>query len=460
MKLPMPDLARNPLSWVGAGLVTLSATLFLLVYAFELAGWHANPYIGIVFFLVMPGIFVLGLLLIPIGMWREALARRRGVIRGPWHWPVLDLNNPRQRKVIGITALLTVANLVVLSLAAFRGVHHMDSPEFCGQVCHEVMQPEFVSYQAGPHARVACVACHIGPGAPWFVRSKLSGARQLYAVAFNTHSRPIPSPVHNLRPARDTCEQCHWPEKFHGDKIRAFRDYADDEANSESLTVMRLHVGGGSESLGPIAGIHWHTSRQNEIEYIATDDKRQVIPWVQLRKPNGEVKEWVAEGVTPEMLAAGERRRMDCMDCHNRPSHAFAGSAERAVDQAIAQGMIPRTLPFVRREAIRLLKAEYPSQAAAGTAISTGLDAFYRAEHPAVIAGSRPALDAAVAAVQRIYDRNVFPSMKVNWGSYANNIGHMDFPGCFRCHDDSHKAKDGTTISQDCEQCHKMEETP
>ncbi len=435
----------------------MSAGLFLLVYAFELAGWHANPYIGIVFFLVMPGIFLFGLALIPIGMWREARARRRGVIRGPFHWPVIDLNTPAQRKVIGIVALLTVANLVIISLAAFRGVHHMDSVEFCGQVCHEVMEPEFVSFKAGAHARVGCVACHIGPGAPWFVRSKLSGARQLYAVAFNTHSRPIPSPVHNLRPARDTCEQCHWPEKFHGDKVRAVREYADDEANTETVTTLRIHVGGGSDSVGPIPGIHWHTSRANEIEYIATDDKRQVIPWVRLRKANGEVKEWVADGVTSEALAAGERRRMDCMDCHNRPSHTFAASAERAVDLAIAQGQIARTLPFVRRESVRLLKQAYPSHEAADAAIRGGLEAFYRAEHPGVLTTGQPALAGAVAAVQRVYGRNVFPTMKVSWGSYANNIGHMDFPGCFRCHDDSHKAKDGTTISQDCSTCHTLE---
>ena len=460
MRLPMPDLARNPVSWVGAGLVTLSAALFLVVYAFELAGWHTNPYIGIVFFLVMPGLFVLGLALIPFGMWQEARARRRGVVRGAWRWPVLDLNTPRQRTLVATVAALTAANVVIISLAAFRGVHHMDSVEFCGQVCHEVMQPEFVSYQAGPHARVPCVACHIGPGAPWFVRSKLSGARQLYAVAFNTHSRPIPSPVHNLRPARDTCEQCHWPEKFHGDKIRAFREYADDEANSETRTVMRLHVGGGSESLGPIGGIHWHTSRANEIEYIATDQARQVIGWVQLRRPDGRVTEWVADGVTPEALAAGERRRMDCMDCHNRPSHAFSPSAERAVDQAIAEGQIATTLPFVRRETVRLLKQEYPSREAADTAIREQLEAFYRAGHPAIVSTRRAELDGAIVAAQRLHARNVFPSMRVTWGTYANNIGHVEFPGCFRCHDDSHKAADGTTISQDCEMCHTLEISP
>jgi len=279
-------------------------------------------------------------------------------------------------------------------------------------------------------------------------------------VAFNTHSRPIPSPVHDLRPARDTCEQCHWPEKFHGDKIRAFREYANDETNTESLNVMRIHVGGGSESVGRVNGIHWHTSRSNVIEYIATDDKRQTIPWVRLTRPDGTVKEWVAQGVSADALAHGQRRRMDCMDCHNRPSHQFFASAERAVDQAIARGVIDRGLPFIHREGVRLLKASYPDQPTAFAAIRTDLEKFYRTNHADVLTGRKAAFDRAVDALQALYGRSVFPSMNVTWGTYANNLGHNDFPGCFRCHDDGHKAKDGTTISQDCEMCHKLEDIP
>ena len=162
-----------------------------------------------------------------------------------------------------------------MSVAAYTGIEYMDSPQFCGQLCHEVMEPEWAGYQEGPHSRVACVQCHIGPGAPWFVKSKLSGLRQVYAVTFNTHSRPIPSPVHDLRPARDTCEQCHWPEKFHGDKIRTIRTYADDEANTESMTTLRMHIG-GINRLGQSPPASTGTSsRQNRIEYITTDEKRQ-----------------------------------------------------------------------------------------------------------------------------------------------------------------------------------------
>jgi hypothetical protein len=444
---------RHPVTIAGAALVTLSALLFLIVYVLELLGWHTNPYIGIVFFLVMPGLFVLGLLLIPLGLWLERRARARG---GPRRrFPTVDLNNPRHQQIIAAVAVLTIVNVVIVSLAAFRGVHYMDSVPFCGQVCHEVMEPEFVSYQAGPHARVACVECHIGPGAPWFVRSKLSGLRQVVAVTRGTFSRPIPSPVHNLRPARDTCEQCHWPEKFHGEAIRTIREYAADEGNTETVTVLRLHVGGGSESAGPVGGIHWHTSARNQVEYVASDEKRQVIPWVRLSTPEG-VKEYLAPGASKDAPDGREVRRMDCMDCHNRPSHTFAPSAARAVDRAMASGHIARDLPFMKREAVALLDGA-SGGAALATPLSARLSGFYEREYPAVYAERREDVARAAATVQRLYEQNVFPRMRVTWGTYENNLGHTTAPGCFRCHDGEHTAADGSVIRQDCDLCHDME---
>jgi hypothetical protein len=319
------------------------------------------------------------------------------------------------------------------------------------------MKPEFTAYQDGPHSRVTCVQCHIGSGASWFAKSKLSGTRQLFAVSFRTYSRPIPSPVQNLRPARDTCEQCHWPEKFHGDKIRRVFEYAEDEKNTESLTTLQVHVGGGSERLGIAQGIHWHMNVANEVEYIATDDKRQVIPWVRVKDRFGGVREYVAEGTRPEDLAKGERRRMDCMDCHNRPSHPMAATPERAVNELLARGDIPKTLPFVRREAVKALKANYPSEAAADEGISRTLRDFYRSQSPDVYMSQRQDVEKAVNATVNLFRRNVFPEMNVSFGTYSNNIGHMDFPGCFRCHDDNHKSQDGKKIGQDCDACHKIE---
>jgi len=428
-----------------------------VVFLADLFGLHTNPYLGIVFFLILPSIFIFGLALIPLGAWvnRRRQARSKG--SAELHWPRIDLNDPHHWRTAVAIFTLTMANIVIVSLAAYRGIEYMDSVEFCGQVCHGVMKPEFVAYEDGPHSRVTCVQCHIGPGASWFARSKISGLRQVLAVSFQTYSRPIPSPVENLRPARDVCEQCHWPEKFHGDMVSRVYDYADDEANTESLTTLQIHVGGGSERLGIAQGIHWHMNVANEVEYIATDDKRQVIPWVRVKDRFGAIREYVAEGTTADDLVNGERRRMDCMDCHNRPSHPMAGTPERAVNELLARGEIPKTLPFVRREAVKALKGQYANETAADEGISRALRDFYRTEHADVYMSRRQDVEKAVTATVNVYRRNVFPEMNVGFGTYPNNIGHMDFPGCFRCHDDNHKTKEGKAIGQDCETCHAIE---
>jgi NapC/NirT cytochrome c family, N-terminal region len=450
-------LIRSPISVAGMVLTTISAVVFLIVFFADLFGLHTNPYLGILFFLILPGIFLFGLALIPIGAWLERRRRAQGKAPSEIHWPRLDLNDPIHRQTAIIIFALTIANIVIVSLAAYRGVEYMDSVQFCGQVCHTVMKPEYAAYQDSAHSRVACVQCHIGPGASWFARSKVSGLRQVFAVSFHTYSRPIPSPVQNLRPARDTCEQCHWPEKFHGDKIRRVVEYAEDEKNSESVTTLQVHVGGGSERLGIAQGIHWHMNVANEVEYISIDDKRQVIPWVRVKDRTGAVREYTAAGVTPEQLAAGERRRMDCMDCHNRPSHPMAPTPERAVNERMADGEIPRTLPFVRREVVKALKASYASQDAADEGIARTLRDFYRTQQNPVYMSRRQDVERAVQTATSIYRRNVFPEMNVQFGTYPNNIGHMDFPGCFRCHDDNHATKEGKKIGQDCDNCHSIQ---
>ncbi len=446
---------RNPITLFGIWLTSVSAVLFLVVFLLDVLGFYTNPYLGIVFYLMLPGLFVCGLAVMPIGVY---IARRRegqGRPLGEWVWPVVDLNRPAHRHVAVFILAATLVNIVVISLAGYRGIEYMDSVEFCGQVCHSVMRPEFTAYQHGPHARVECVQCHIGPGANWFVRSKLSGTRQLFAVTFKTYPTPIPSPVVNLRPARETCEQCHWPEKFTGDRIQTVHEYADDEANSETTTTVQLHVGSGSESLGA-QGIHWHMAPSTRVLYKATDAKRQSIVWVRVDDRTG-TREFRADGVTDSQLAKIAARRMDCMDCHNRPSHRFDTTPERAVDEAIANGQIPRTLPFVRRESVAALKVSYPSQAAAVAAIARRLDDFYQRQPAGDALAGHPQIGRVVAIVQDIYRRNVFPAMKVTWGTYPNNLGHVDFPGCFRCHDDAHRTGDGRLIKQDCDLCHKME---
>jgi hypothetical protein len=299
------------------------------------------------------------------------------------------------------------------------------------------------------------VECHIGEGASWFVKSKLSGARQVFAVLFNTHSRPIPSPVHDLRPARETCEQCHWPTQFHGDKVERVFDYGDDEQNTESVTAVQLRIG-GVDATGVPRGIHWHVAEQNNVEYIALDDNRQEIAYVRYTGADGVAREYFAEGVTETQLGGRERRRMDCVDCHNRPSHRFAPTAERAVNDLLSTGAASRELPFLKREAVRLLKAEHPDQESGAAAIGNELRTFYRTSYPDLWTSRQGDIQRAVDAVQGAYRRNVFPSMRVTFGTHPSNLGHMDSPGCFRCHDESHKSNDGKVIAQDCSTCHEL----
>jgi hypothetical protein len=350
---------------------------------------------------------------------------------------------------------LTLVNIVIVSLAAYRGVEYMDSVQFCSQACHSVMKPEGVAHADGPHARVACVKCHVGSGAASYAQSKWAGTRRLLAVSFNTYARPIPTPQ-DLPPVRDTCEQCHWSATFHGDRVRRIVEYGDDDTSTTSVTTLQMHVG-GTERAGAASGIHWHADVANEIEYISTDDKRQIIPYVRVKDRTGAVREYVAAGVTPDKLAKGERRRMDCLDCHNHPSHQMAATAERAVNVAMARADIPSDLPFVHRETVRVLKARYPTEDAATEAIARGLRDFYRDSYQAIYTTRRQDVENAVTGAQQVYRRNVFPEMNVQFGTYPSNIGHIDFPGCFRCHDDNHATKDGKKISQDCDTCHKIE---
>ncbi len=448
---------RNPTTVIGALLTTIAVLLFAGFFAIELTGLagHENPYLGIVFFITLPALAVGGLLLIPLGAWLERRRRHRGLPPSLRQWPRLDLNHPHTRTTLFIIAVLTPVNLLIVSAAAYKGVEAMDSVGFCGQVCHEVMEPEYVAYQNGPHARVKCVSCHIGSGAGWFAKSKLSGTRQVFAVLLNTHSRPIPSPVHDLRPARDTCAECHWPAQFHGDKVETRREFADDEKNTESVTNLRLRIG-GVDGTGRPTGIHWHVAEQNVVEYIALDRDRQKIGYVKLTTGDGESREYYAEGVTEAELVGGERRRMDCVDCHNRPSHSFARSADRAVNEAMASGAIATDLPFVKREAVAALTVRYPDRSTADTQIAGRVTAFYRDGYPALWSSRQSDITGTVRAVQELHRRNVFPAMNVTFGTHPDNKGHMEFPGCFRCHDELHKTRDGRVIAQDCSTCHEV----
>jgi len=442
-------LTRHPLSLTGAAIATASAILFLTFFALDLIGFHGHPYFGILAYLIIPTLFVVGLLLIPLGL-RQATRRRA---KAGEEFPVLDFNRADTRNKFLVFLALTVVNVVIVAVASYKTVEVMDTTEFCGQACHSVMAPEYVALQRGAHASVGCVECHIGPGAGWFVKSKLSGSWQVLSVNLDLYPQPIPTPVHNLRPARETCEQCHWPQKFVGDRLKVITKFDDDEANTELKTVLLMRVGGlaGRES----QGIHWHVDPGTSIRY-RSDESREDVYEVELTTESGRSERWFAEGADEgEGASQGLWRTMDCVDCHNRPSHTFR-SQQQEIDAALETGRIARDLPFVRREALRLVSAGYADRAAAEAGIGDGLRAFYAGSYPELARARAADVDAAAQALVEGWGANVFPQMKVDWGTYPNHIGHESSPGCFRCHDDSHATKTGETISQDCDTCHSL----
>jgi hypothetical protein len=452
-----PGIFRNWLSLLGAALALVSLANIFFLFVVDIFEVRAKPYIGIFLYMVFPAVMILGLLIIPLGMLLERWRRRW---RAPGEipaFPRIDLNVPSHRQAFGLFVGFTAFFLVLSTVGSYRAYQFSDSVAFCGQVCHSVMKPEFTAYRASPHARVSCVECHVGPGATWFVRSKLSGAYQLYAVASDIYPRPIPSPIKSLRPARETCEECHWPEKFWGAQSKVITHFGSDEKNTPRQVRMLIKTGGGSPATGLTTGIHWHMNIMNEVWYIARDLQRQEIPWVKAKDLQGRVTEYLAREakLTPEEIARAEKRRMDCMDCHNRPSHVFL-PPDRAVDETLLTGRLDRTLPFIKRQATEVLAKAYPSAEAAREGIATELDAFYFTKYPTLYPRKREAIKTAIAEVQRLFETNVFPEMKVDWRTHPNNIGHFYYPGCFRCHDGQHVSPEGKVIRKDCEICHTL----
>lgn len=448
---PIVYLTNNAISMAGVVLVTSAGVLWLSFFVTLWKGNVDNPYFGILLFMVLPGIFFAGLVLIPAGIY---LNRNR--IRAEKTFPPLDIHNVAFRRLLVFVGATTFVNLIIAGQFGYGTVTYMESVEFCGQTCHTVMTPEFTAYQNSPHARVECVKCHIGAGADWFVKSKLSGAGQVVAVALNNYPRPIPTPVHNLRPARETCETCHWPQKFGAEGLKISSKFADDETNTQTRSVLLVHIGGSNQS----PGIHGaHQGPGVRMRYAPADEKRQTIPIVEYDKGDGKWIRFVAADVKPDQVAKYANpetmRTMDCMDCHNRPSHTFM-LPERALDNAIAAGKVVQTLPFVKKTGLELLKATYATQTEGIAKIEEGLVGFYQQKYPDLYKSRRADIEKSAQAVSKIYASNVFPEMKIQWGSYPNNLGHNDFPGCFRCHDDNHATSAGLKITQDCNTCHNL----
>ena len=455
----LPIVYYNWLTILGLYVASVSLLLIVMFLGISLFfDFATNPYLGIVQFLILPAILIFGLALMPLG----AVLRRRQIRRGIGvdrrRWPRIDFNQKNHRNAALAIGLGSVIIVFVSAVGSYQTFHYSESVEFCGLVCHEAMKPEYVAYQNSPHARVACAACHIGTGAGWWAKSKLSGAYQVYAVLANNFPRPSPTPIANLRPAQETCEQCHWPEKFFGAQQKRFNHFMYDDGNAPWPIDILIKTGGGDRETGQAHGIHWHMNIQNQVEYIALDDKRQEIAWVRMTdRKSGRVISYMDEDnpLSPEEIEAAPKHLMDCMDCHNRPSHIYL-SPDQAVDMALLTGKIDRTLPGIKALAVEIMARDYETEPEAMSTIATMISDFYQTEFSDVYTNRRDQVEQAISSVQESFSQNIFPEMKVRWTEYLGNLGHFDSPGCMRCHKETMVGEKGQAMTTDCRACHTI----
>lgn len=455
MKRIFPPSFYNPVTLIGVAIAGVSFGLILFLMVLESMTANPKPYMGIIAFVLLPTAMIIGLMIVVFGILRE---RHRAMAGKPeQRLPQIDLNNPKHRTAFIVFSLGAILLLLLSAFGSFKAYEHTDSDQFCGETCHTVMEPEYTAYQFSPHARVGCVKCHIGPGAGWFVRSKMSGAYQVYATAFNKFPRPIPTPIENLRPAQETCEQCHWPQHFFSEKQIRNTYYASDEKNSKWTLELLIKIGGGNIEAGPTSGIHWHMNIANEVTYAPLDTQRQTIPWVRVKSADGNVTTYRSTDnpLTDEEAQKTRMRKMDCIDCHNRPSHIYHPPA-RSVNHIMSLGWLSPKLPNIKSVSVKVLEGSYSTKQAALDSIKLVFEGYYATNYPEVAKQMAPEITRAVTELQKIYARNYFPEMRVSWRKFNDNIGHLYYPGCFRCHDGKHVSDEGKVLSRDCNVCHTI----
>ncbi len=446
---------KTPIGLLGIGLTTVCFTMTVLGLLGHMTGLIENHYAAIVTFLVFPSGAVFGLLLIPVSSYfRRKKWFKDNINKGN---VTIDFGKKNHRRTVILFLVLSVVNLAVFTLVIYEAYHFTESDYFCGAICHTVMDPEYTAYQRSPHAKVGCVSCHIGSGAEWYVKAKLSGLRQVKAVLDGSYSTPIPAPVEHLRPAQDTCEACHWPEKFYGKKVKQFVSFTNDDQENAEIQEISLHIGGRNPLTDNFEGIHWHVSGNVKVQYESLNDKRTAIGRVKVTKPSGVTEEYFPGGDESSASESGKWRTMDCIDCHNRPTHVYE-DLEQKVDFGLYSKKINPTIPGIRKDSLTVLTKEYASRAEAQEQIvETLLSLQAERNGQDFVADNEATLVSSGAYLLKAYLGNVWPKMNVTWGTYKGHNGHQneeDGYGCFRCHDDEHQTSFGKTIPQNCDLCH------
>ncbi len=454
----LPQSSKNWLSIIGAIIASINFILIILLFVLSTIMNNAQTNLGLFIYIILPGFLILGLLLIPVGMIRERNIRKKTAKGEVKRLPFIDLNLPDHRNAFVIFTIVTILVLVLSTMGSFKAYHITESVEFCGKLCHRVMEPEHTAYQNSPHANVLCVECHVGAGASWYVKSKLSGLHQVYAVLTNDYNRPVETPLHDLRPARETCERCHWPEKFYARSIWTKKYFLADSLNTEWDIALQMKTGPEYSGLGHTEGIHWHINPSVKIEYLSENDKRENITYVKYTDTStGKSVVYTDENytVSDSLLTASEMRTMDCIDCHNRPSHEYS-SPTVYFDREMLTGNARKEIPFFKKASMEALRETFNDRDTALMKIRDGITNFYQTNYPEIYLKNTDAINNSIASVQRAFSQNNFPRMRVAYDVYPDHIGHLESNGCFRCHNDSFKSEDGRTITKDCNQCHTI----
>lgn len=456
--MKLPPSSKNWLTIIGSIIAGINLILIILLFLISTVFNKSNTNLGLFIYIILPGFMLLGLILIPIGMIRQRKRIRQRGAQEEARYPRIDLNDSRHRNAFVIFTIATIVILFLSTLGSFQAFHITESVEFCGTLCHKVMKPEYTAYQNSPHANVACVECHVGSGASWYVKSKLSGLHQVYAVLTKSYPKPIATPLHDLRPARETCERCHWPQKFYARTIWTNKYFLADSLNSEWDVMLQMKTGPETSGIGMTEGIHWHINPDVSIEYISENDKRENITFVKYtNRKTGAVKVFRNSDnpISDSLLKAASTRTMDCIDCHNRPSHNY-NSPPVYFDQAVISGAVSKDIPFIKKASMSVLRESFTSEDTALMRIKDGITGFYKTDHNDYYVKNPEKIDKSIAAIQKAFSQNTFPDMKVTYDAYPVHIGHLESDGCFRCHNGAFTSEDGTRITRDCDLCHNI----
>jgi transposase len=456
MNQRLPKVFANPVSLTGLIIAVFNIGFIVFLSVVEAFSKRVHPYADLVIWLLLPALVLFGVVLIIIGIRRERKRGREGAATER-RFPIIDFNDFRHRR----TAVIVLTVFLLLSLlyafAGYKAYEFTESETFCGMMCHQVMGPELRSHAYSVHAEIACVDCHVGPGAKYFLLYKLKGTRQLFDVLAKRYPRPIPTPVADLRPSQDVCEHCHGPKYQINQRLESRTYFLSDKKNTRKTINLLLRMGKAEMSTARPPKMHWHSSTTEEIVYAAMDRQRTVIPWVRVKRLDGKERVYRSTdaGMTDAELSKVEKRRMDCVDCHNRPGHPYR-PPDVIVNALLAIKLVDPALPEVKSIAVKALDAEYKTREEAQKRIESSVREFYKASYPDLARKNEAVITGAIMALQSAYERNYDPHMKVSWKNFPDNQGHRFSPGCFRCHDGKHRSDDGAILSRDCSLCHLL----